>query len=136
MTNGNNTWDVRFSHIAWFERLLLSHKNLTNVQRHDDIIFEVDRVAQKDHLKILCCNEYAMGVTLVQRGLAEFGGVNIFYIGGGWCGYTQEAKEFCQSQNIGLFVTDEVHGALWKADYWTYHRRDKDGNPVYYYKVA
>ena len=56
MNNGNNTWDVRFSHIAWFERLLSSHKNLTNVSRHDDIIFEADRIAQKDHLKSAAMN--------------------------------------------------------------------------------
>ena len=35
-----------------------------------------------------------MGLTLIQRGLSEFGEVNIFYIGGGWCGYTEEAKNF------------------------------------------
>jgi hypothetical protein len=95
MTNGSNTWNVSFSQIAWLERFLSSHKNLTGIERHDDIIFEVNRKRPQDHLSILCCNEYTMGLTLVQRGLHEFGSVNIFYIGGGWCGYTREAKEFC-----------------------------------------
>ena len=80
MTNGSNSWNVSFSYISWLDRLLKNHDNVTNVERHDDIIFEIDRKGQKDHLKVLCCNEYAMGLTLVQRGLSEFGNVNIFIL--------------------------------------------------------
>jgi hypothetical protein len=99
-------------------------------------LFEVDRKAQKDSLKILCCNEYTMALTAIQRGLNEFGAIDIFYIGGGWCGYTKEAKEYCLTQKMGIFVSNEMSGALWKDDHWTYHQRDQDGNPIYYYRVA
>jgi hypothetical protein len=133
MTNGRNDWNVPYSHITWFDRLLRTHDNIANVQRSHDILFEVDRKKQNDHLKILCCREYTMGLTSIQRGLYEFGPLNIFYIGGGWCGYTRQAKEFCVTQKIGLFISEEMNGGLWKNDYWTYHRRDKDGNPVYSY---
>ena len=132
MTNGHNDWGVRYSHIAWFEKLLQNHGNAANVHRHDDIIFEIDRKKQSDHLKILCCNEYTIGLTLVLRGLHEFGAINIFYIGGGWCGYTRQAKEYCLEHRIGLFVTDEIHGALWRDYYWLYHKRDDEGNPAYF----
>jgi hypothetical protein len=132
MTNGSNSWNVSFSYISRLDRLLKNHDNVTNVERHDDIIFEIDRKGQKDHLKVLCCNEYAMGLTLVQRGLSEFGNVNIFHIGGGWNGYTSAAKEFCLAQKVGIFVSDEMTGALWKDDYWAYHRKDKKGNPSYF----
>ncbi|WP_156972483.1 hypothetical protein [Nitrosospira sp. NpAV] len=72
-----------------------------------------------------------MGLTMVQRALHEFGTLNIIYIGGGWCGYTNEAKDFCLEAKIGLYVTDDMSGALWRDNFWTYHRKDKDGNPVY-----
>jgi hypothetical protein len=77
-----------------------------------------------------------MGLTAVLRGLQEFGHISIFYIGGGWCGYTQQAKDYCIGQGIGLFNTNEIHGALWKNDYWNYHKRDEKGNPVYNYKTG
>ena len=77
-----------------------------------------------------------MGLTLVLRGLQEFGELSLFYIGGGWCGYTYQAKEYCIEQKIGLFVTNEINGALWKNDYWTYHKRDEKRNSVYYYKTG
>jgi hypothetical protein len=39
MTNGSNSWNVSFSYISWLDRLLKNHDNVTNVERHDDIIF-------------------------------------------------------------------------------------------------
>jgi hypothetical protein len=136
MTNGDNNWGVPYSQITWFERLLQNHKNVTNIGRTRDILFEVDRKAQRDHLRILCCREYTMSLATVQRGLHEFESINVFYIGGAWCGYTRQAKEFCILQQIGLFITDEMTGALWKDDYWNYNQRDDKGDPIYRYRVG
>ena len=136
MNNGSNAWKVEFSRIVWFERLLSTHSNVTNIVRHDDIIFEVDRLKQRDHLTILCCHEYAMGITAVHRALHEFGSLNIIHIGGGWCGYTMQAKEFCLNSSIGLYVSNEMSGALSKDEFWTYYQKDENGNPVCYYKTA
>lgn len=132
--NGSNSWDVGYSHITWFQRFLQNHENVANIQRHHDLVFEIDRRKQGDHLTILCCREYTMGLTLILRALAEFGQLNIIYIGGGWNGYTQEAKDYCVDNRIGLYVTEEMSGALWRTDHWAYHRKDKDGDPIYNYR--
>lgn len=131
-SNGTNTWNVSFAHISWFERLLTNHGNITSLSRHDDLVFKAVRKQQKDHLQIICLNEYTMGLTAIHRALHEFGKPNLIYVGGGWCGYTKPAKEFCLSERIGLYVTNEMSGALWSTKYWTYHQRDKDGNPICY----
>jgi hypothetical protein len=136
LSNGRNDWGVSFAHISWFERLLRSHSNVGQVTRHDDLVFEIDRKAQGDHLTVFCCNEYTMGLTSVHRAIHEFGPQNIIYIGGGWCGYTREAKQFCFDSKIGLYVTDEMSGALWKDEYWDYFQKDRDGNPIYRYRAA
>lgn len=130
--NGTNNWRVGYSHISWFEDLLRGHNNLVSVDRHDDLVFAVDRKTCGDKLSIFCCNEYTMGLTSVLRAIREFGKLDIIYIGGGWCGYTQQAKDFCINQKIGLYVTDEMSGALWKNEFWSYHKRDNEGNPRYY----
>lgn len=122
--NGSNTWGVPYSDITWFERLLQNHNNVKNIQRHDDIIFEIDRVKQSDHLRILCCRQYTMSMTLVQKALSDFGKLNIIYIGGGWNSYDADAKEFCNQQRIGLYTTPEMSGGLWKNEYWNYQKPD------------
>lgn len=130
--NGRNAWNVSFSHIAWLSRLLSNHGNVATLSRHDDLVFEIKRKRQRDRLSIFCLNEYTMGLTAVQRAIQELGRPQMIYIGGGWCGYTQQAKDFCLQEQIGLYVTDEIFGALWANEYWTYCKRDKDGDPVYY----
>jgi len=122
--NGSNSWGVPFSDVTWFERLLLNHNNVTNVDRHDDIVCEVDRVKQSDHLRIFCCRQYTMTLTLVQKAIAEFGPLNIIYIGGGWNSYSDDAKDFCTGQRIGLYTTPEMSGGLWRNEYWSYEKPD------------
>lgn len=73
-----------------------------------------------------------MGITAVQRVIHEFGKPSIIYIGGGWCGYTEPAKQFCLSERIGLYVSDEMQGALWADNYWGYYKLDQNGNPDYF----
>jgi len=77
-----------------------------------------------------------MGLTLVQRALEEFEDLGIIYIGGGWSGYTEIAKDFCLTSNIGLYVTDEMSGALWKDEYWDYYRKDENGDPIRFIRAA
>lgn len=124
--NGSNNWGVAFSHITWFQRLLETHGNLINIDRHDDIVFEVDRKRQSDHLKILCCSEYTMSLTLVQKAIADFGDLNVIHIGGGWNSYTSVAKNFCRSRHLGLYTSPEMTGALWKNEFWAYEKSDTD----------
>lgn len=71
-----------------------------------------------------------MGRTMVDRAIDEFGELDIIYIGGGWNGYQSEAKDLCLDSHIGLYVTDEMSGALWRDEYWNYQKRDKDGDPI------
>lgn len=130
--NGSNIWNVSYAHISWFEKLLRNHGNSESLTRHNDLVFGLVRKQQRDHLSVVCLNEYTMGLTAVQRVIHEFGRPAIIYIGGGWCGYTQQAKEFCLSELIGLYVTNEMSGALWATEYWAYHQRDKHGNPIYH----
>lgn len=130
--NGHNNWNVSFARIAWLEKLIQTHGNTLVLSRHDDIVFEVDRKRQSDRISIICLYQYTMGITAVQRVIHEFGKPSIIYIGGGWCGYTKQAKQFCLSERIGLYVSDEMQGALWADNYWGYHKRDQNGNPDYF----
>ncbi|AWH38863.1 hypothetical protein C1929_19810 [Stenotrophomonas sp. ZAC14D1_NAIMI4_6] len=109
---------------------MINHGNCVSLDRRDDLVFEFIRKQQNDRLTVVCLNEYTMGLTAVQRVIHEFGKPSIIYIGGGWCGYTEQAKNFCLMERIGLYVTNEMPGALWSTEYWSYCQRDKDGNPI------
>ncbi len=122
MANGCNSWNVPYIQIKWFEELLSNHKNVDEISRDKDIHFRITRKDQGDTLNVLCLRQYTMGFTLVQKALSEFGQLDIIYIGGDWNGYTKEAKQFCDDNKIGLYVSGEMTGALWKNEYWDYKK--------------
>jgi hypothetical protein len=136
MTNGSNDWGVSFGRINFLDTILRGHGNVSNIERDQDILFSVTRKNQSDILQILCCDEYAMGTTLVDRALVEFGPLSIIFVGGKWHGYTKPAKDQCLAARIGLYNAAELAGGLWRDDYWAYNRKDEDGNPIFAYKTA
>lgn len=133
MLNGSNNWNVQYSRISWLEQAIKNHANVTNVSRHHDIIMEVDR-KNGPSITLICLDEYTLGETAVHRILQEFPSVNFISVGGSWNGYTSEAKKICLNKNIGLFNSSELTGALWNDDFWKYHKKDEEGNPIYPFK--
>lgn len=130
MSNGSNEHGISFAQISWFDRLLKTHANVVEANRHDDIIWDVARKRGRD-IQAICLDEYTCGIGKVLEVLEQFSDVNLIYVGGMWNSYTMEAKEYCLSNEIGLFNTGEMAGALYRDDFWTYHKKDKDGNPIY-----
>lgn len=128
--NGNNDFGVTFSRISWIEKAIEGHQNVAHVSRTQDIFFTVARLRGPE-IKLVCLDEYACGIIRVREALDAFPSINIIYVGGNWNGYTTEAKEFCIDSKIGLYNSSEITGALYRDDFWAYHKRDKDGNPWY-----
>ncbi|EMJ98762.1 MULTISPECIES: hypothetical protein [unclassified Leptospira] len=135
MHNGNNAWNVSFSVISWLERALKTHKNVKEVSRFDDVMFRVVRKNQNDEILIFCADEYACGITFVHKVLDAYPNCNCISAGGAWNGYTRKAKEYCDSNNIGLFVSEELLGALWKDEYWKHYKTDEEGNRESFYRT-
>lgn len=130
MNNGSNTWGVAFSRITWVGGVLKGHGNVLSVFRHDDIIFEIQRKSGPS-ITLICLDEYTLGIAGVERIFGEFPDVNLIYVGGNWNKDTPEAKELCLSRSVGLYNASELTGALWKDDFATYSKRNKDGTPIY-----
>jgi hypothetical protein len=133
MKNGSNQWGVQFVRITWLERALSGHGNVASVSRRNDIVFDVTRNTGCP-LTVLCLDEYVFGAAAAHRVFSEFPDVDFISVGGNWNGYTPEAKELCTARNIGLYNSSELTGAIWKEQFWTYHKRDDKGNPVYSFK--
>lgn len=130
MTNGSNPYGISFADISWLDRLLNGHANVLAATRHDDILWDIER-QHGVAIQVICLNEYACGVARVLEVLEVFPDVNLIYVGGVWNCYTTEAKDYCIANHVGVFNTREMAGALHKDEFWTYARRDKEGNPVY-----
>jgi hypothetical protein len=130
MNNGSNDFGVAFSQIMFLERILGSHENVRQLYRHDDIVFEIERVNQMDALTIVCVEAYSVSEELVARVVEAFPSANVIYYGGKWNGATKEATEFCRDRNIGLYNAGTFAPAIRHKDFGRGPKQDDDsGDP-------
>lgn len=130
-----NNWGVPYTMIQFFAQALYGHSKVASYERINDIQFVITHI-NGDILNVLLLNEYSLGLAAVLRAKSEFPDIDYVVTGGNWNGYTPEAKEYGWRNSIGVFNVGEFFGALNWSEPKKYHRKDKDGNPIYSYKSS
>ena len=125
-----NDWDVIYTTIQFVENVIKSHKNVLNYERKNDINFIITRT-QGDTIDMVLVNRYVLGIADIHGVLEEFPETNCIVTSANWNHYTWEAKEYGLNSKIGIFNTSEFFGALWWTEFIEYHKKDKDGKPIY-----
>lgn len=120
-------FSVPFSRTSFLERLLQEHPNVESVDRTRDILFTVQRKNQKDVLRILGLDEYVLGMPVYSTAVEQFGKLNIISNGGNWNGYTSSLKRHAEDMHVGIYIVNEMAGALHRDEYWSYRKKDARG---------
>ena len=134
-SNGNNNWDVSYSIISFFERVLNTHFQVRQYTREKDILFHITK---KDgtELKLLLVKEYILGLEAVLRAKDEFPEMDYIVTNANWNMYTKEANDYGLKNDIGVFYLNEFMSALHWDHPKKYHIKDDDGNKIYGYSSA
>lgn len=106
-----NKYNVPFSTITWFMKALSGHKNISRVEREDDIIFCVELYNGEEY-RILLLNEYVLGVETLIRAQDDFNNFDFVVNGGDWNRCTGEVRSYGKENKIGVFMPREFFGAL------------------------
>ena len=85
---------------------------------------------------MLLVDEYCLGLAAIHRARSEFPEADYIVTCANWNGYTREAKDYGRENDLGIFNIGEFFGALNWTNPKTYYQKDRDGNPIYAYKVA
>jgi hypothetical protein len=134
--NGNNSWDVSYSVISFFEGVLRGHARVRSVERRDDIYFVIGRKAELSTVRVLLVDEYTLGLAAVLKAIREFPKLDCVVTASNWNGYTQEARSYGDKAGIGVYVGREFLGALWRANVVGYTMKDARGKPIHQYRSA
>jgi hypothetical protein len=127
-SNGVNEFGVTFGRIMFLQKILETHRNVLILDRHDDIVFEIQRYKQNDRLFVVCIDEYTCSLESVMRVMQKFPKTNVIFVGGKWNSYTKEAFDFCQSIKIGIYNAGDISGGLREDAFWSYEKLDDEGN--------
>ncbi len=113
--------------ITFFKQGMLAHKMVVSVNKLQEQHYEIRRKGRTD-LKVYLTNLYIVGIADVHEIINKFPEVNCIVTISNWNSYSNEAKEFCKSQKIGLFKYSEYYGALYydKDKFYNYVTPEKD----------
>jgi len=113
--NGSNEWDVSYSAIRFVEDALLSHVKVASIIRHDDIVFEIERIDGMPRTTAVLVNRYTLGLADVLQAKRDFPQMDCIVTSANWNHYTSEAKRYGMENGISVFHVGEFFGALhWK----------------------
>jgi len=98
--------------ITFFENGSNAHKMVASVNKLGEQRYEIKRSGKSD-LKVYLTNLYIVGIADVHEIKSKFPEVTCIVTISAWNSYSAEAKEFCKSQEIGLFKYSEYYGALY-----------------------
>ena len=116
--NGKNKYGVTYNDIKFLERVIATHKNVSDFRRTDDIVFHVDRIEQSDTVKVICLNEYILSEALAREIIQVFNDTGIIYVGGKWNHASEPSSGFCRDHKVGICNAGSVNAALRKTRFW------------------
>lgn len=120
MQNGSNNWDVSYGAIRFVEQALNGHSKVEAFTRHDDIVFEIDRVDGMSEVTAVLVNRYTLGLADLFQALDEFPRMNCLVTSANWNSYTAEAKRYGMDNGICVFKVGEFLGALYSKEMMRY----------------
>jgi hypothetical protein len=127
-----NIWEISYSSISFFERVLKTHKKVESFERESDNVFHITKNNYTE-LKIILVDRYTLSLSDVLKAVEDFGEYDCIVTCANWNAYTEEAKEWGLTNHKGVFDSSEFFGALWwDTNIWKYAKKDKDGNPIYH----
>lgn len=136
MASRLNDWDVSYSSVAFFEKMLQGHGNVAQFMRSRDILFTVTRKTPPDVVIVLLVNSYTFGIADFYKARGEFPDAKCIVLAGEWNAYTLAAKECANAEGIGLLMPRELVAAIWREEPHKYFTKNRDGKPVYHIRAA
>lgn len=117
--NGDNQYEVTFGRIMFLEKIIQGHDNVASFERHDDIVFDVERREQRDTVQIVCVDEYTISERTINRIFVDFPEVDIIFVGGKWNHATTHGSVLCRSKKVGVYNAGSINAGLRKTEFWT-----------------
>ena len=114
--------------IDLFLKYLSSISVVNNIQHLDNQVIIIQR-NDKSNLKVFMTNIYIIGMADVFEILHLVPDIQAIVTMSAWNSYTQEAKDHCINQKIGLFKFKEFLGAVYfEGKKFIYYAPPKDHN--------
>lgn len=117
-------WQSYYGDFRFFEDRMKLHSDVVSLEHGGTGIYELVR-KNGTRLRVFICECYAFGVAQYVEAVEHLGGLDAVIINSAWCGYSPDAKRYCQDQKVGLFKIGDFMAALNRSDFWNHLNADE-----------
>lgn len=119
--------------IRFFETTISNHSATRRLEKTEDYHYKIHRFDMPT-FEVVVTNHYTIGLADYYEIKDEYPRIQGIVTISNWNGYTHQAKVAAKNQQIGIFVMNELLGALnWNEPY-KYIKKDNEGNDLFYGK--
>jgi hypothetical protein len=129
----NNSGAPSWKSIQFFESAVTTHGAVDSLTNRGENVFIIDR-KRHSQVTVYLTDIYTVGIADVIDIIKKIPNLNCVVTISNWNGYTMAAKEHGIENKIGVFQFSEFMGALNRADFWSYVKRDEKGKSIYYFR--
>lgn len=114
--------------VAFFEQSIRGHNRVSGMKKISEYYYEISRVGMSN-VNVLVTNYYTLGYSELLDIISTYPDVDCVITISNWNGYTDQAYEEGKRRRIGVFIFQELFGALNCAEPYQYIRSvDRDDN--------
>lgn len=117
--------------IDFFERAISNHNAILHWIKLDEYLYRIFR-HQMPTCDILVTNHYTIGLADYYELIGEHPSIHGIVTISNWNGYTHQAKVIARENHVGLFIMNELLGALHWNEPYKYFKTDDEGNDLFY----
>lgn len=128
-------WKVLETTKTFFQKVLHGHKRVHDFSVESDLIYNLE-MEDGNRYRVVLVYEYTLGLAAVLKLVSEIPNLDFIVTGANWNAYTQEAKEYGEANDLGIFILNEFIAALYSRQPKSYVKKDADGKPVYHFRSA
>jgi len=125
MPNGFNNWNVSWSAIQFFGRVLSNHSSVASFTRVNDIQYQIVRRGDLPDVNAMLVDDYMLGEAKVYALLEAFDGVTVVVNNGTWNHIAFDWRDFAKKTGIAVFLISDFLGALNVKDLIKYTTNDE-----------
>ncbi|SHM99241.1 hypothetical protein SAMN02746066_04269 [Anaerosporobacter mobilis DSM 15930] len=119
--------------VRFFEKAIPNHsatKRLEKIENYHYIIHRHDMPT----FEVVVTNHYTIGLSDYYEIMDEYPNIQGIVTISNWNGYTNQAKMAAKEQHVGIFVMNELLGALTWNEPYKYIKKDDEGNAIFFGK--
>lgn len=117
-------WMSYYGKYPFFEQRMNEHTNVRSIEKIKPGLYTI-QLSDRKTLNVFVCECYSFDIAEYLESVANYGRLDAIVISSNWCGYSLDVKNYCRTENVGVFTISGFMAAINRDDFWNYLTKEE-----------